>query len=217
MATNKKGEQTREYIYMISKELFYRNGYSGTTLSKIALKAEVPIGLIPYHFKNKDNIVSLIYADFLNKIRTCVESRLHKRSANSILYHGVVSRIYYQIIFSDPNNKKFYHEILLKKSNYKLLHGPIGDIYTNYLKDFNVHISKTGFSDILHADFGARREVFLNKFESPEKTDIQDLVTFANGIVPRLLKIDQTLVDEILHESYEIFKSLSYDHIKLLI
>ena len=100
MGTNKKGEQTKEYIYFEAKKLFYEQGYKSTTLSKIAETAQVPIGLIPYHFTNKDTIVSLIYQELIDSIQGRLRQQTGLAMDNSILFHAVVSRIYYQIIFS---------------------------------------------------------------------------------------------------------------------
>lgn len=217
MGTNKKGEQTKEYIYAEAKKLFYELGYKSTTLSKISETAQVPIGLIPYHFTNKDTIVSLVYQELLDNIQKRLSQQAGLVLDNSILFHAVASRIYYQIIFSDENNRRFYYEIIQKKSNYKILNQVISKVYRNYMKDFHIVLTETDFQDIVHADFGARREFFLHHLESKEVLDIQKMVTFANAIVPRLLKMNPLLVDNILAKSLEIYHSVDFTDIKFLV
>jgi AcrR family transcriptional regulator len=216
MGTNKKGEQTKEYIYNVAKQLFYDIGYKNTTLSKIAETAQVPIGLIPYHFTNKDTIVSFIYQELIEKIKTRMLEYTNLHFDNYILFHAVLSRIYYQVIFSDPNNRRFYYEILLKKSNYKILNSVIGEVYKKYMADFDIALTEAEFNDILHADFGARREFILYHLERSEPMDIQGMVTFAVGIVPRLLKIDPHTVDVLLDNSVELYESMEFDDIRFL-
>ncbi|MFZ7133561.1 MAG: TetR family transcriptional regulator [Eubacteriales bacterium] len=218
MASNKKGLQTKEYIYCVAKKLFYTVGYDKATLSLISKEANVPIGLIPYHFKNKDNILIMIYDDYLTKIHQCIDAQVGSDEIdNSILYHGVLSRIYYQIIFGDTCNRRVYHEVLKKKSNYRILHRSIGEIYRGYLKDFNIIISEEEFEARLYCDFGARREFFLHYLNEDLSMSIQDTVTLVNGIIPRLLGIDQNLVTAILDKSYAIYNSICYDDIVFLV
>lgn len=217
MGTNKKGEQTKEYIYVEAKKLFYELGYKTTTLSKIAETAQVPIGLIPYHFTNKDTIVSLIYQELLDNIQERLSKQTDLVLDNSILFHAVVSRIYYQIIFSDENNRRFYYEIIQKKSNYKILNQVISKVYRKYLKDFHIVLAEADFQDIVHADFGARREFFLHHLEGKEALDIQKMVTFANAIVPRLLKMNPLLVDNLLAKSLDAYQSVDFSDIKFLV
>lgn len=217
MGTNKKGEQTKEYIFGIAKQLFYDIGYKKTTLSKISETAQVPIGLIPYHFTNKDNIVTLIYSEYMDTIRQRLSAYEHLAMDNAILYHGVLSRIYYHIILSDDHNKRFYHDVLMKKSHYKILNSLIREVYKDYISDFDIHIDKDDFDDVVLADFGARREFILHHLESGQPLDIQKMVTFANGIVPRLMKMDSALIDEILETSLELFYKVDFDDIRFLV
>lgn len=217
MGTNKKGEQTKEYIYYEAKKLFYELGYKSTTLSKIAEIAQVPIGLIPYHFTNKDTIVSLIYQELIDNIRNRLKEREDLNLDNSILFHAVVSRIYHQIILSDENNRRFYYEILQKKSNYKILNRVISQVYRDYMKDFQMVLAESDFQDIVHADFGARREFFLHHLGGKEPLDIQKMVTFANAIVPRLLRMNPVLVDNLMAQSLEVYQSVDFSDIKFLV
>ncbi|MFZ7121431.1 MAG: TetR/AcrR family transcriptional regulator [Eubacteriaceae bacterium] len=216
MASNKKGIQTKEYIYKITKNLFYEFGYNKTTLSLISKEADVPIGLIPYHFKNKDNILKMVYDDFLREIDKCINKHSIDTKNNSILRHAIVSRIYYQIILENNNNKRVYTEVLRKKSNYILLHNSIGSRYVSYLDDYNITLTKEEFESNLYCDFGARREFFLHLMNEDIQMPIQDVVTFVNGIIPRLLKIDQNTVDDILSYSLECFNKIDYSDITFL-
>ena len=216
MAKSKKGRETKARIYEASKYLFYHYGYRKTTLLKISERADVPVGLISYYFKSKDHIVSMIYEDFMGKIDDLIEASCKNQIDNAILYHAVLSRVYYQIILSDPNNTRFYRGFLKQKSNNKVLHSLIGKRYLAYLKDFNIKISDTDFEIILNADFGARREFFLYYFDHPDEITIQSVVTFTNGVVPRLLKLNQQKIDAILEKSYHLYKTLDFEDIVFL-
>lgn len=218
MASNKKGAQTKEYIYNVSKALFYTLGYDKTTISAISKKAEVPIGLIPYHFKNKDNILKAIYRDFLIQIDECITTRVipYFYIDNSILYHAILSRIYYQILFENDSNRRVYYDVLKKKSNYRILHDSIEVRYKEYLTDFAIDMDSRQLEGFLFCDFGARREFFLHYLAGDITMSIQDTVTIVNGIIPRLVGIDQNTVTEILNKSLEIFNAIDYADITFL-
>src|SRR3974390_316143 len=47
---------TREEILAAAKRLFAKEGYSGTTLRKIAANAKVDVGLVSHFFKSKDDL-----------------------------------------------------------------------------------------------------------------------------------------------------------------
>ena len=47
------GILTKELIYQTARRLMYENGYKKTTYQMIAQKADVPVGLVNYHFKKQ--------------------------------------------------------------------------------------------------------------------------------------------------------------------
>lgn len=59
------GAESRQAILLASFDLFARKGYQGTSTREIAKKAGVSEGLIFHHFKNKPEILSVLFAEFL--------------------------------------------------------------------------------------------------------------------------------------------------------
>lgn len=57
-AMAQKGENTRNRILDATEMLFARRGYDGTSLRDIAGLADVPMGLVHYHFGAKDQILA---------------------------------------------------------------------------------------------------------------------------------------------------------------
>lgn len=188
-----KGVQTRNMIYQTAKQLFYDKGYKKTKIKEIADTAEVPIGLFTYYFKTKDKIVQHIYSEFFTQISLRITEAVKDGLDNSILRHAILSWIYYEIILSDENNRRFYYENLKKTSNYRIMNKTATQTYRRYVEDFNVVISDHDFQNLLYLDFGARREYFLNFFEKPLADTTDDVIFLINGILPRLLGIDQSI------------------------
>jgi len=212
----KKGIKTRNLIYKTAKKTFYENGYKKARIQDITDTAEVPIGLFTYYFKSKDGIVQHFFSEFMTQISLRVTESIKKGIENSIKRHALVSCIYYDIIFNDPNNRRFFYETIQKKSNYRVLNKTANKIYKRYVDDFNVKISDRDFEDLLRIDFGARREFFLHYLEEGQQRPIGEIVYLINGTFPRIIRIDQDVVDKELKEGIALMDTIDYKDIHLL-
>lgn len=70
MNLGRKGEKTRTDIVACAKQLFYAQGYDGTSFSDIVVASGLHRGNIYHYFKNKDDI-----------LRAVIERRLEEYSA----------------------------------------------------------------------------------------------------------------------------------------
>lgn len=127
-----------------------------------------------------------------------------------------MSRIYYERILCDENNRRFYYEILKKASNYRVASDFIRDTYRRYIADYQLVISEKEFDNYLFIDFGGRREYFLNYFEKPLNDSIDEIIFLVNGIIPRMLGIDQHAITTLLYKGIQIAKTIDSDHIHFL-
>ncbi|HHX73916.1 MAG TPA: TetR/AcrR family transcriptional regulator [Firmicutes bacterium] len=213
----RKGQEKKEEIYNNAKRLLYEQGYEKTTIKQIAGATNAPVSLIHYYFKKKDDIIKCIYKDFLENIRRFLLKKTPHIFSDTILSHAVLSRIYYDIIFTDKNNRRVYYEVLRHKSNYEILHQPIVDIYRHYVEENQIKLPEELFQAYVLLDFGARRELFLNFLEGKLHLPVEDLVSTVNGLFPRLLKIKQEKIDRIMQDSITIFSALDYSAVKFLV
>jgi AcrR family transcriptional regulator len=211
-----KGIQTRNHLYEISKKCFYEQGYENTKIKDIVAKADTPLGLFTYYFKTKDNIVHEIYADYYQQIGKCLNALSIDGCENPILHHAALSYIYFDLILNNEKNRRFYYEILKKASNYRIAGDFIRNTYHGYIQEYNLVVSEREFDNFLFIDFGGRREYFLNYFEKPLDDSIDELVFLLNGIVPRLLGIDQHAVTTLLYKGIQLAKTIDCHQIKFL-
>ncbi|TYC88173.1 TetR/AcrR family transcriptional regulator [Acetobacterium wieringae] len=211
-----KGIQTRNHLYEISKKCFYDHGYENTKIKDIVTAADTPIGLFTYYFKTKDNIVHEIYSDFYQQIDQCLGALSIDGLENSILHHATLSYIYFDLILNNENNRRFYFEILKKASNYRIAGDFIRNTYRGYIQEYNLVVSEREFDNFLFIDFGGRREYFLNYFQKPLNDSIDELVFLLNGILPRLLGIDQHAVTTLLYKGIHIAKTIDCRQIQFL-
>lgn len=211
-----KGIQTRNHLYQTTKQLFYTRGYENTKIKDIVEIADTPIGLFTYYFKTKDNIVHEIYTEYFKKINDLLTESKIDGLENSILRHAALNSIYYEHILGDENNRRFYYEILKKGSNYRVASDFIRDTYHGYIADYQLVISESEFDNCLAIDFGGRREYFLNYFEKPLDDSFDEIVFLVNGILPRMLGIDQHAITTLLYKGIKLAKTIDSEHIHFL-
>lgn len=211
-----KGIQTRNHLYQTAKQLFYTQGYEKTKIKDIVEMADTPIGLFTYYFKTKDKIVHEIYLEYYQQIDACLSELNIDGLENSILRHAVLSQIYFDRILNNDNNRRFYYEILKKSSNYRIASDFIRITYRLYIDEYHLVLSEKEFDNLLFIDFGGRREYFLNYFEKPLDDSVDEIVFLLNGILPRLLGIDQHAVTTLLYKGIQIGKTIDCDSIHFL-
>ena len=212
-----KGQEKKELIYNNAKKLLYEVGYTNTTIKKIAEMTDVPVSLVHYYFKKKEQIIRSVYLDFLNNIDLFLYGKKPEIFTNSILSHAVSSRIYYDIILNDPNNKRVYYEVLQSNSNYNVLDNYAYKIYQRYIADNNVIITDELVKTYILMNFGARREFLIKYFEGEINLSVQEIVNVLNGLIPRLFKLNHQFVDSLMLDSISIFNSLDYSELKFLV
>lgn len=211
-----KGIQTRNHLYQISKQLFYELGYENTKIKDIVEAADTPIGLFTYYFKTKDNVVHEIYLDYYQQINACIDELSITGLDNSILRHAALSGIYYDRILNNKNNRRFYYEILKKGSNFRIASDFISNTYRHYIEEYKLVISEKEFANLLYIDFGGRREYFLNYFEKKLDDSVDEIVFLLNGIIPRMLGIDQHAVTTLIYKGIQIAKEINSEQIRFL-
>lgn len=212
----KKGIDTRNKIIQTAKELFYEYGYNKTTVNMIKDYAEVSLSAIPYYFKTKDNIVSLIYNEFLNNIYKFLQEII-SMEIDSYLFHFYASKIYYYIIFHNDKNNRFYYEVSVTQSNYILLDSTMSIINKNYARDFQIEKTEEEFALIRMCDSGSRREILQNYYKNEINITEDQLINYITSISGTLIGIDQSISERYGETSTEFVKNLDYSSIKFLV
>ena len=60
------GDLTKKRILTIAERLFSEKGFDATSVDSIARKAKVNKALIYYHFKDKNDIISSLFASYFS-------------------------------------------------------------------------------------------------------------------------------------------------------
>lgn len=216
MATYKKGIETRERIFQSAKKMFYEYGYKSATIEKIAEDAKVPIGLVNYYFK-KNDILSIIYTQFIQNIKKSIDDQVSNLIENPLQKHIIFTRIFYTIMLSNDKNRELYKEIFINQLVEADASDLIGNELMSIIKTFDIDITESLFSRLMIAEYGARRELLIDRYDRLDPEKSKDFIDFLATISVRLAGVDIKLVLQNVKKAEEILKSVDYSVIKFLI
>ncbi|SHI65820.1 transcriptional regulator, TetR family [Dethiosulfatibacter aminovorans DSM 17477] len=216
MGRYKKGIETKNNITNAAKSLFYLQGLNSTTVQKIADLASVNLGLLSYYFKTKNNIIIAIYSDFLNSIRETVLNELGK-DKESCLVNMVIIRIFYDVVFSDSNNLRFFRETIEKDIIHNLLEEVTINNYINISESNGISIEKDKLKTIAIFESGGRINLLKNYFNNNFEMDLDNMLNTIISNTPKLLCVNKDEIHKHMVDSKKIQESMDYSKLKLLI
>jgi AcrR family transcriptional regulator len=216
MATYKKGIETRERIFQSAKKMFYEYGYKNATIEKIADDAKVPIGLVNYYFK-KNDILSIIYTQFIQNIKKCIDDQASHLLENPLQKHIIFTRIFYTIMLSNDKNRELYKEIFINELVDADANDLIGSELMDIFRTFNIDISESICRRLMIAEYGARRELLMARYDRLDPEKSKDFINFLATISVRLAGVDIKVIMQNVRKAEEIFKQIDYSIVKFLI
>lgn len=214
MAIKRKGNETKERILSYSKQEFYENGYNNTWVKTIAKKADMRLGNLTYYFNKKDDIVKEIYEQFIVQLYDYVET--HGEFSELQKYCNF-SMLFYHTVFSDEHNKKFYYEVIVNKSNYRILHELMNTYYKNIIQSLGLELSNTDFEIFILTEFGSRREIFLAYLSGELTISFDDLIVHILVKLCKNLSIETTEIADMLEIASTFLKNNGFTDIKFLV
>ncbi len=216
MATYKKGIETREKIFQAAKKMFYEYGYKNATIERIAATANVPIGLVNYYFK-KNEILSIIYSQFLQGIKKTIDDQISSEIENPLQRHIVFTRIFYTIMLSNDNNRELYKEIFINQLVEADVNDLVGLDFMEIVRTFDIDITESIFRRLIIAEYGARRELLLDRYDRLDPEKSKDFINFLATISVRLAGVDIKLVMQNCRKADELLKKVDYSEVSFLI
>lgn len=216
MATYKKGVETRERIFQSAKKMFYEYGYKNATIEKIAADASVPIGLVNYYFK-KNEMLSVVYTQFIQSIKKAIDAQIGKEIENPLQKHIVFTRIFYTIMLNNDRNRELYKEIFINQ----LVEADISDLvgleFMDIVRTFDIDITESIFRRLIIAEYGARRELLMNRYDRLDPEKSKDFINFLATIAVRLAGVDIKDVMRNCKKADELVKKMNIEELKFLI
>ena len=216
MATYKKGVETRERIFQSAKKMFYEYGYKSATIEKIAENANVPIGLVNYYFK-KNEILSIIYSQFIQNIKKTIDEQISRDIENPLQRHIVFIRIFYMIMLSNDKNRELYKEIFINQLVEADVCDLVGIEFMDIIRTFDINITESIFRRLIIAEYGARRELLIDRYDRLDPEKSKDFINFLATIAVRLAGVDIKEVMKNCKKADELIKKVDISGIKFLI
>lgn len=214
--TQKTATNTKQLIEQEAIQLFYDEGYSKTTLRKIAEKCNISHSGIFNHYKNKNELASLFvdrYFSWLIKeslkfTKTCHEEELSNQYP--LLYYWT---LHYVAIRSDENFSAFEIEYANKGFNSILV---VAIKYAQHLPRIlsKNNYNKNGNDLFIDVNILAHSEMALSEMVYRKQIDINRAVLFAVKIMNLIdnlnIEISQEKIDIFINQYFPIDKQNMY-------
>ena len=210
------GILTKELIYQTARRLMYENGYKKTTYQMIAQKADVPVGLVNYHFK-KQELLDKIYMDYLCQIQDFIAAQAEGLLDNELQAHMLQSNIMMTQIFRDSHILSFHLEVNESDLVPPAFHGAVRKKQVEILNYFHVDITPESYYWCAAAEYGARRELILqNKDVDINSSDFRRLLDLLPTIAVRIAGLSPAIIQKNQEKANRVFAGLDYSGILML-
>ena len=210
------GILTKELIYQTARRLMYENGYKKTTYQMIAQKANVPVGLVNYHFK-KQELLDKIYMDYLCQIQDFIFAQAEGLLDNELQAHMLQSNIMMTQIFRDSHILSFHLEVNESDLVPPAFHGAVRKKQVEILNYFHVDITPESYYWCAAAEYGARRELILqNKDVDINSSDFRRLLDLLPTIAVRIAGLSPAIIQKNQEKANRVFAGLDYSGILML-
>lgn len=210
------GILTKELIYQTARRLMYENGYKKTTYQMIAQKANVPVGLVNYHFK-KQELLDKIYMDYLCQIQDSIAAQAEGLLDNELQAHMLQSNIMMTQIFRDSHILSFHLEVNESDLVPPAFHGAVRKKQVEILNYFHVDITPESYYWCAAAEYGARRELILqNKDVDINSSDFRRLLDLLPTIAVRIAGLSPAIIQKNQEKANRVFAGLDYSGILML-
>ena len=210
------GILTKELIYQTARRLMYENGYKKTTYQMIAQKANVPVGLVNYHFK-KQELLDKIYMDYLCQIQNFIAAQAEGLLDNELQAHMLQSNIMMTQIFRDSHILSFHLEVNESDLVPPAFHGAVRKKQVEILNYFHVDITPESYYWCAAAEYGASRELILqNKDVDINSSDFRRLLDLLPTIAVRIAGLSPAIIQKNQEKANRVFAGLDYSGILML-
>ena len=210
------GILTKELIYQTARRLMYENGYKKTTYQMIAQKANVPVGLVNYHFK-KQELLDKIYMDYLCQIQDFIAAQAEGLLDNELQAHMLQSNIMMTQIFRDSHILSFHLEVNESDLVPPAFHGAVRKKQVEILNYFHVDITPESYYWCAAAEYGARRELILqNKDVDINSSDFRRLLDLLPTIAVRIAGLSPAIIQKNQEKANRVFAGIDYSGIIML-
>lgn len=197
--------ETKQHIYEVAKTLFYKQGYSATTMRNIAKVSNNSLGLPLYYFGSKEALGVQIYKEYRLKLRAaCKKYYSLPEQDEDCSYLCIVADN--ALLLDNPSLRDLYvniaHSVEMSNFMYEIL--PWTPCSGELLENFN-HLNALTVPAVKTAIINAGLEKHTADIS---KEDLMFFMFYRYIRFQKYIHIDS--VKGIFDKYYEIYKSLHF-------
>ena len=200
------GHETKMKIYLTASQLFYDNGYSGTTVSEIIRKARTNKGSFYHHFTGKMHLGHDICMELFADIDTCLSVLFPGIEAIELLF--LRECVFWHLFFASDNIRIFASEVF-SATYFRLsteLFGAILDLSQADLSSGDLMLIQ-GVELALKGSFTS----YVGKII--ERLNEEELVRFYMRTWLGMYKIPANQVDQLTEAAYDTISRLDVTNV----
>ncbi len=146
MRISKAPEERKKEIINAAKELFFRKGFTKTTIGDIATHIGIAKGLFYYYFHNKDEVMAAIIDDYIQMTATTIRNI----AGQDIDYREKLNKIVFAIIDFSEEAQRIFSDLSL--NDHSVLHQSVLEHTVESLGEVVDEIVEAGVENgIIHA------------------------------------------------------------------
>lgn len=207
------GIATKEKIIDACSRLFYMHGIEGTTYEMISDQTCLNRSLIPYHFKSKYNIASILYEGFLVEFEEWTERTFE--GFDPPLAFAASCAIFYRMVFSDPCFMRFYIQIKASDSLRAINIERQTETVRRLAWMVGADLDEEAVKTIACMYNGVEYELILNSSIGFITEGVDEVIEHDLNFVFGMLNIDDSIIRHMVSEALEASSkySVSFDGI----
>ena len=146
-----------------------------------------------------------------------LEEQLSEQLENHLQKHILFNHIFYIKIFEYPANKSLYELLLNKDLVLKKTHQFVRESMMAVISEFDLHIQKEVFQKLMIAEYGARKYLLKDCFETLDPVKSKDFINFLATITVRLAGVDTNIIEKNLKKADRLLNLIDTSDICFLI
>ena len=196
MKTYSVGDETKESILKTSRRLFYEKGVAATSYDDICKGAQINRGLIPYHFKGKNNIAGIIFNELIGCFNVAISNKLQTDNKN--IHHVVLM---FREAKNNENFCRFYSEVENSNDCYEVTLASQMELIQELSEYNGLTFSESALRTIGCMYEGTERELADNLYRGYLTEPIDEIVKRDTYFVFSSLGFETKQIDNIFKEA----------------
>ena len=198
-----RGKTQKENILKSAYQLLMEKGYNLTTTREIADAAQIKRGLLHYYYRQKEDILTDLYADLLSgMLRYLVD--VNKIAESGFIYIAIFDLFYYKVISAHQYLNKTIADVLTSHSLKKIKIEKTMALYQKVCSDFKIPISDKDLFLPTAVAIGAESELLLDIMDGELDMSYDELAETIIKLEFLMLRVDDQKIRELIADARQI-------------